>query len=438
MVESRTYEGNGHRVTIADLDNITQDECLALVKCGKDAWNSWRSEFPVREMVEDAGLLSGFPENVANFSGKEIGEAFSDLRAFDLGRHVDFRGAKFKEVANFTGMKLCSANFSGCLFERGAVFDDCTFTGSVRFDGAYLPYVSFFGVDFKCLTSFRATVFSGEALYFNQCDFSSGVDFSGQDWSLLMSRRDMQISAVQSRLTEMRKMHGNPTAVISAVFLSVTFSGDVNFSSRRFVSSLEFVHKVVFTKPPVFQSAVIAQGADFQGAIFPKAEGSTKASTAYRILKVAFSQQQAIREEQRFFKLEMEEEVAREKGLQRWLYRAYKYTSDFGFSVSRPLVWFTFTLFIMLLLYAWQSGLSWVSPQQSTHLPTLLQFGVASALPSFEKLAEPAAMQLFGEAGESGVNYSVWTVITLLVHKTLSLLFLFLAGLALRNLFKMK
>ena len=65
----------------------------------------------------------------------------------------------------------------------------------------------------------------------------------------------------------------------------------------------------------------------------------------------------------------------------------------------------------------------------------LIQFSFAHALPGFEKLAEPASKLLFGEQGET---LGVWTVLTLLVHKAVSVLALFLIGLALRNLFKMK
>ena len=93
------------------------------------------------------------------------------------------------------------------------------------------------------------------------------------------------------------------------------------------------------------------------------------------------------------------------------------------------------------MVYACQADLTlcWpCSPTRNATVP-LLQFGLAHALPGFEKLAEPAAIKLFGDAAGKGVaDIGLSTVITLFAQKTVSLLSLFLIGLALRNLFKMK
>ncbi len=88
----------------------------------------------------------------------------------------------------------------------------------------------------------------------------------------------------------------------------------------------------------------------------------------------------------------------------------------------------------MSVLYAWQAGLHPCVPAENVCNKTgpLIQFAAAHALPGFEKLAEPASKLLFGD------QLGVWTVLTLLLHKAVSLLALFLIGLALRNLFKMK
>ena len=72
---------------------------------------------------------------------------------------------------------------------------------------------------------------------------------------------------------------------------------------------------------------------------------------AYRTLKLAFNKQQAVREEQRFFRLEMEEETLRETGIKRWLFRAYKTFSDYGFSVTRPLKYGGLGVLVLTLLY---------------------------------------------------------------------------------------
>ena len=121
----------------------------------------------------------------------------------------------------------------------------------------------------------------------------------------------------------------------------------------------------------------------------------------------------------------------------RFLYTLFAGLSNFGFSIFRPAILFVSVLFLMTLLYAWQAGLHPCFPSEATCNKTgpLIQFATASAIPGFEKLAEPAGKLLFGKELE---NLGVWTVLTLLLHKAVSLLALFLIGLALRNLFKMK
>lgn len=98
--------------------------------------------------------------------------------------------------------------------------------------------------------------------------------------------------------------------------------------------------------PPKFHGCELHQDTSFEGAEFPKPTGSEEAARAFRTLKLAFSKQQAIREEQRFFKLEMEEETLRETGLKRQLFVTYKYFSDYGFSITRP---FTLLIFFPAL-----------------------------------------------------------------------------------------
>ncbi|WP_372659003.1 hypothetical protein, partial [Hydrogenophaga sp.] len=179
---------------------------------------------------------------------------------------------------------------------------------------------------------------------------------------------------------------------------------------------------------------------------------------AYRTLKLAFAQQQATREEQRFFRLEMAEEALMALPLRAWLttwwqqrrraqvqqvemlpprflYLLYAGLSHFGFSIARPMWLFVLALLLAVVVYGVQADLRLCSPfgaDACRMTGPLLQFGFAHALPGFEKLADPATHTLFPN------GLGVWTVLTVLLHKLVSVLALFLAGLGLRNLFKMK
>ncbi len=118
----------------------------------------------------------------------------------------------------------------------------------------------------------------------------------------------------------------------------------------------------------------------------------------------------------------------------RLLFKLYAALSNFGFSVARPGALFFTALLMAAMAYASQAGLTSCGDQAVACSMTgsLIQFTLGHALPGFEKFAEPATKALFGE------QLGVWTVLTLLLHKAVSVLALFLIGLALRNLFKMK
>jgi hypothetical protein len=456
MADPKTYEGNGHSVTVADPENITQDECLELARSDRDAWNAWRKQYPVRRVVTT--FILSF-ENTSKFFAVDFSQEFIDFNGFifgdgatfqkskflklatfiasqwgdqvdlseiDWGEVALFNGAQFGLQANFSNSKWDKCFFDGAQFGADANFDKCMWQGIARFrasNWARLEQEINSKLDQQWALERGLAPDSFSGISFRGARFCDAVDFSGRhfqyraEFSPALAQTD-STNALKKILGHHQK-HSNHSPS-----LENKCEPDVIFTS--------------FAKAPLFFDCKFPQNITFESVDFPEASGTELAARTYRTLKLAFAQQQAIREEQRFFKLEMEEEAAREKGSRRWLHRAYKYTSDFGFSVSRPLIGMTLSMLATLLLYAWQAGLTWASPQQSTHFAVLVQFSIASALPGFEKLAGPVAQQLFGAAGNGSVNYSVWTVITLLAHKALSLLFLFLAGLALRNLFKMK
>ena len=197
-----------------------------------------------------------------------------------------------------------------------------------------------------------------------------------------------------------------------------------------------------FAQPPEFFDCKINQQLTFDDAVFPSPSGDTTAARAYRTLKLAFSEQQATREEQRFFKLEMQEEAAAESGWKRWLYRAYEVTSDFGFSVWRPLVTLVLlpalvAMLFYLLCMSVQHPKLWASAlaQDSQLTSEWLQFTFANMAPLPDgELLKDLREDLFG----SNTYAAVIALKLETLQKVLALAGYFLFGLALRNLFKMK
>jgi len=541
VAESQTYRGNGQTATIADPDNITRDECLALAQCGAETWNAWRIAFP------STGGWSAPYKNIADFSGQDFTAEFVDFQGFNFDHGADFSDAKFYQVAfdnaefrrdaRFTGAQFESwASFEGAKFGIDAIFDRCRFGAQTSFDACeFDSRVTFVGTTFGEALVMRGAVF-GDETSFDWASFEHRASFVGSlfvgnasfvaatigfeaDFSGLLVGGSLSFDAaifegqtsfvalswgalnqqvrVSSRLEALAKERQASPWVFKAIsFQGARFEGSVDFSDRHFEGVTEFSktrfetdapfmleerlpsrvcnelvpceggqmrlprgRHVEFAMVPEFFQCKLHQNSSFEGAAFPAAQGTEDAARAYRVLKQAFSTQQATREEQRFFRLEMAEEALmasplralistwwqqRKQGRRvelpppRFLYRLYAGISNFGFSTAQPAGLFFLTLLLAAAAYGSQAGLvfCWPSGGDGCRMAApLIQFSFAHALPGFEKLAEPASKLLFGEQGET---LGVWTVLTLLVHKAVSVLALFLIGLALRNLFKMK
>ena len=199
-----------------------------------------------------------------------------------------------------------------------------------------------------------------------------------------------------------------------------------------------------FSAPPVFHDCTIGQGFHIHEDIeFPRPSINRRnAADAYRTLKLAFSKLQAIREEQRFFKLEMEEETLRETGLKRQLFVAYKYFSDYGFSITRP-----FTLLIVfpalyvslfnafLIEYQIYQCYDFFNQAPISIFWNWLTWSFISivAVPGVD-LGKEIRPLLFG----AGSFISFIALMIEIIQKALALAGFFLIGLALRNLFKLK
>jgi len=201
-----------------------------------------------------------------------------------------------------------------------------------------------------------------------------------------------------------------------------------------------------FEYPPAFYNSTLHQDTSFRDAIFPnKPHGNEMCARAYRTLKLAFAQQHAVREEQRFFKLEMAEEAALDTGAKRGLYRVYKEVADYGFSLIRPLAWGLGLTGLFAIIYGalmWGAGTTSVfavlgkSPINWQLTTQWGQFVLLNLLPlpGFDSTLKELRSTLFGNSGW----WPLLATIAEAMHKICVLLAVFLIGLALRNLFKLK
>ncbi len=436
MAEARIYEGNGYSVTITDPDNITHDECLKLARCGSNAWNGWRSVFPSRFVNEKL-------ENIALFYNEDFSKNKIDFSDFQFGDYAGFANAIFGTGAKFDRAQFGEgASFRGAQFTGVALFRAAKFGAGANFQGAQFAYdASFHDVEFAERANFSGVQF-GEKVFFDRACFGQDANFVGRSWLSLKGTYDEK---AQDRKTWAEARNLNPSSFQRITFDHAVFSGDVDFSDRRFEGISNFSN-TTFGAAPKFHECQWHQDTSFDGAKFPpdrqKAEGLEASARAYRTLKLVFSQQQAMRDEQRFFKLEMEEEASRETGWKKWLYRAYSLTSDYGFSVWRPLkILVLYPALACVLLYMFITALAnpvlWHAPlvDHPRLLGQWLQFNLANMLPLPDsELIKELRSNLFG----GNQVASVFALAIESAQKLLALIGYFLIGLALRNLFKMK
>jgi uncharacterized protein YjbI with pentapeptide repeats len=479
-------------------DNISKAGCLALAlksnEVGGEAkghviWNAWRMAFPSQKNwstadgqfksqalnwsnISDFRNFDGRLKNFAHFlfdHGADFTGAWWD---FDL----DFRGAKIGDDAIFAGANFGSwAKFQGSQWGNFGIFLGGKWGSNARFEAAIFGV----GCDFS-LTSWKDANFRGamwgRGARFCASQWQGYADFSAAEWNELIDffQTEQLWASAQQRAS---KDNTAPNAICEVSFSGAEFKSQLNFTGRQFVGTTFFAreeyqppncirtvsrypdgkavldnegsptwvnwegrhaHTIFLTAPPFFHGCELHQDTSFEGAQFPEPTGSEEAARAYRTLKLAFSKQQAIREEQRFFRLEMEEETLRETGPKRWLFQAYKTFSDYGFSITRPLKYgglfvLGFTVVYGLLSWLGQCGLS----IQACHFaPQWLEFSLLQtlALPGLDKLSEAASKAFWPEGAWWGLVLSALVI----AHKTISLVALFLIGLALRNLFKLK
>ncbi len=446
---------------------ISRAGCLALAlksnevgrAVGEDKthvlWNAWRNAFPTKGSNANRVDFSGvrfrkvpLKPNLS-FAAMEFGD-FANFRAAQFDYYPIFKAAQFGNFATFTAVH----------FRNGVAFTAAQFGEHADFCGAQFgPDAGFAAAQFGRMAKFQATHFERLA------------DFSARTWAQVGGVYGARLKAVE----EWAGNHGlSPETFQKIDFSGTVFSGKADFSDRKFLGETAFgcltsdytyedlkrdekqipivndagCHKIEKKRPnqfhvsfgvsPIFHGCELHQDISFKDAVFPAATGNENSANAYRTLKLAFSKQQAIREEHRFFRLEMEEETLRETGLKRALFRAYRTFSDYGFSITRPLRYWGLGVLVLTVVYgllSWlgQCGLSTLA---CDFTPKWLEFSLLQTLPlpGLEKLSGNASEAFWPEGAWWGLGLSVLVIL----HKTLSLAALFLIGLALRNLFKLK
>lgn len=451
-------------------NDISKKGCLALARLGAASWNAWRKDFPVLGGKSHHGYhATSEYTNSVDFTNHVFNE-FVNFSHFNFGSNANFEKVEFKKQAFFAYANFGEdANFDLVKFHNGAVFQNVKFEYGVHFRCAEFTKLAFFchalfggkadfsGAKFNGQTSFDKVVFGNE-LIFNQANFDCVVtSFMGASWEDFCLTYPLE--EIDSIKLWAAKRNLQPGRISCASFCGVKFNGIVDFSGNEFVGKTRFSLSyildsnkkfapfkfesgtpIVFGLPPIFHNCKFNQDVSFDRAEFPNSNGHESSIRAYRTLKLAFAQMQAVREEQRFFRLEMAEEHKAIKGSGRWLHSTYALLSDYGFSTLRPFLLLLFTLFAALVAYGLLAEYSICMPflNHCSLSKDWFEFGLINAipLPGFDKYAEGIRNKLFDLNQPTAFQLLTTTVVIL--QKSFSILAFFLIGLALRNSFKMK
>jgi uncharacterized protein YjbI with pentapeptide repeats len=372
-------------------------------------------------------------------------EAF-DIRNSNGHGKMNFSHSEFFSEFRFVSMKNFDVISNEAKFHKQVTFWKNE-TSGVRFSSS--TFIS------KAL--FTRTKFEGEN-FFNECRFESLASFHSSAFP----------DAVEFDLSEFRDTlsfscppddsdSNKPKDLKYISFSGCQFHGAAKFDNRNFTSKSKFSKKLksddsfatTFHKAPTFHGCKFHQDTSFHGAIFIQDYGD-EAAKAYRTLKLAFEQLKSTREEQRFFKHEMQAERP-DLTSWKWLFSwTYGLCSDYGFSIWRPLV----TLLALSIAISAAHGVianavagaNWkkaLSPEfehiDSKRTLTAAQYVLINTIPApgIDKTQQKLREDLF-KTETSPSTLSTAALFLEFIHKFIALLCVFLSGLAVRNLLKMK
>lgn len=305
--------------------------------------------------------------------------------------YMDFANYTFESAADFSGLVLLRADFSGASFAQPAQFTDAVFVEETRFDC----------VKFLARTNFRRSVFGGEASFreakfmgdvnmeqarFEQhSSFANAAFYGNADFNRGCFRGASTFSQAKFGIADFSgaKFHGDVSFTGAQFERAVTIKGSVfarstDFSSAQFENGVDLTDSefkattnfgsTTFRDVPIMFNTKLHDDTDFAGVRWQDAEvgyGSRHnihraddAIRAWERLELIMSTLEKPHERHQFYRRKMR---ARRKsstsfGAARWLMVSlnwlFEKTSDYGWGSVRALViWFLHWFISSIILF---------------------------------------------------------------------------------------
>jgi hypothetical protein len=276
---------------------------------------------------------------------------------------------------------------------------------------------------------------------FSDCIFRSGASFRETGFGQSADFTGTTFHGVADFSTA-----GRDAAIRAAKFARAQFHRAAQFTNREF-KGITLFREAHFDEPPEFFNVDLPHEADFERATYGKVTPSNAiaAEPAYRTLKLKMSELQHHRLETAFVALELRAKRYNDPSrVACILYALYCAFSNFGQSFAYPLLWLLgvaalsgFIYFAVIdgptLLSCGMSDQCKLDWARVGNFAVLAVFGLVPFLDFSKQIAMRQLEALTGSRDATSLVLAIESVET-----TLSLLFLFLLGLAVRNLFRLK
>jgi hypothetical protein len=381
----------------------------------RETWNRYYSEALTDE--QKANLLKRHLRLVAD----DLVPLYEETKLWLLKTFCDRigdNGAKLPTpsvVINFSGTHFENlVNFSGFIFLQPAFFDASTFKKTADFNFTYfLKGFSFLSCQFNSDLHFRNSKSIGLSI-FNASTFNGQCFFEHSKF-------------LENTIFESTVFKG------AAWFMHAEFKGYVwilnsNFSARTSFASSKFI-----THVPDFRGASLHEATEWHGASWPpvpvEKEACYQQVYCYERLKQEMERLKKHEEELAFFAREMRaRRGVMKKGSFAWaMNRLYELLSNYGQDAAGPL-WGLFVTFCYgaLVLMIMASKDRSLLPYGTAHLLSL--GNMIGFVPIKDDMLDEGVLK----------NLSDWQHGVGIVQALLSLLFLFLLGLRIRNMFRLR
>jgi len=401
----------------------------------------------------------------AYFEGAKFEEE-ANFQDVQFSKGADFEDTIFTQVANFREAGFNgTANYLHTTFIQEACFDNARFDTTVCFhEATFTQKAKFEGVHFKEEADFRCSKFINQWVSFMGSTFFQEAKFMRANFTAI---------AIFENVTFKRPAYfNNTTFTQSANFKDAKFNNIADFKDAVFWEtcifvSVKFLSTTLFSngcfnKPPNFAEADIHADTTFHEREFDinkyidvqnitsKAMRALKtalrwlftyrhrgapnddASRAWRVLKTNMNRLHNISYELIFFRYELDAKINSERLPTATLITLYKWSSIYGTSILLPLLWLIyFTVVFAFLYYGLMAEADslldedgWINITVTNILPFVNsgEHYINNIMIPLEDEPELLRkLQAFGVA-----------------QKVISLIFIFLAGLGLRNKLSIK